>query len=40
MLVARHMLFESFTKDKELVATYKDLNLFLEEMMPLVQNKG
>ena len=40
MLVARQMLFESLTKEDELEATEVELNHFLENLMPLVQNKG
>ena len=38
MKVARQMLFESLTKEENSDATDKDLEHFLEEMMPLVQN--
>ena len=40
MLVARQMIFESLTKEDDLEATDVELNHFLEEMMPLVQNRG
>ena len=40
MLVARQMLFHSLTKEDDLEATEVELNHFLEEMMPLVQNRG
>ncbi len=40
MLVARQMLFQSLIKEDETETTDKDLNHFLEEMMPLVENKG
>ena len=39
MLVARQMLFHSLTKDDDLEATDIELNQFLEEMTPLVQNR-
>ena len=40
MMVARQVLFDSLTPEDGEVANEKDLNHFLEEMMPLVQNKG
>ena len=40
MLVARQILFHSLTKEDDLEATDVELNHFLEEMMPLVQNRG
>ena len=40
MMVARQVLFKSLTAEDGEVANEKDLNHFLEEMMPLVQNKG
>ena len=40
MMVARQVLFDSLIAEDGEVANEKDLNHFLEEMMPLVQNKG
>lgn len=34
------MLFQSLTTEDDLEATNIKLNQFLEEMMPLVQNRG
>ena len=39
MQVARQILFESLTKEDKMEAIDKDLDHFLEELMPLVQNR-
>ena len=40
MLVARQMIFQSFTKEDVKVTGDKQLNNFLEKLLALVQNKG